>query len=521
MGKAEKFTDLERVVSTVIGMALFWQVLRFPNVTTLFPSESVSLSFFVAGLAAVALIAMLKPRIVEQLLLRNRFVIASAVAASAFFALQDIALAFGWWDVCAPMACVLALGAGVGSAVLLFAWYTRLALRGVSDDWMLMAQLFGSAVLSFFLGLVMYSLSPVPEVFTVLVPLLAGLCYQFGEGAGHASAAGPTEGVSRPSVPDNVLAPLSNFGVPPSGTLLVLLVLIGLLGDTILICVPQDGLPSYTLWLKYLLSIAVIAAAFEALYRSHNERKAAFAIGLALAIALIGGMTLLGLRAGVVVAIGMAVVTSCRTCVEVLVVFLLVRDSFDCRVAYWNFGALFLGPVVISCVLGSWVVPALFSWLGVTATSGTSVLVAALSAVSVMALVIVLGVLVVRSFDLEPIPDWGEKNDAEPRLRRAEEEQGSIVGAAPKGIDGEVPAPLAEETASIPDGALGLIARERGLTARETQILVYAFRGYSLQRIAELDVVSLNTVKSHWKNLYRKLDVHTRQELIDFVEARL
>jgi len=77
------------------------------------------------------------------------------------------------------------------------------------------------------------------------------------------------------------------------------------------------------------------------------------------------------------------------------------------------------------------------------------------------------------------------------------------------------------EERGIPEEVLGRIAVDHGLTVRETQILVYAFRGYSLQHIADLDVVSLNTVKSHWKNLYRKLDVHTRQELIDLVEARL
>ena len=48
--------------------------------------------------------------------------------------------------------------------------------------------------------------------------------------------------------------------------------------------------------------------------------------------------------------------------------------------------------------------------------------------------------------------------------------------------------------------------------------MVYAFKGYSLQRVSELDTVSMNTVKSHWKNVYRKLGVHTRQELIDLVE---
>ncbi len=510
-------------MTTVIGMALFWQVLRFPNVTTLFPTGSVSLFFFVIALATVAATTVLKPQSMEQFLLRNQsgcIVIACAIASSALIALQHLALYASWWDVDSPTACLIAFGAGMGNAVIMLAWYTRLALTGVSDDWILMAQLFGSMVLSFFLGLVMFSLSPFPEAFTILVPILAGLCYKLGDNSAGSSASFPLEPHLRPSVPVGTLAPLSYFGVPPSGTLLILLVLIGLLGDTILVCTPQDDLPEFTLWLKYLLSIVVIAAAFVALYRSRNERKAAFAIGLTLAVALVSGMVLLGLQVGAIKAVGIAVVTSCRTCVEVLVVFLLVRDSFDCRVAYWNFSILYIGPVVVSCVLGTWIVPFFFSLIGVTATSGTAMLAIALSAISVIALVIVLGILVVRSFDLEPVPDWNEEDDLGTEYQ---ELNNSTLYTIERRIISEDAATHASITGlvSIPDETLGQISRERGLTARETQILVYAFRGYSLQRIAELDVISLNTVKSHWKNLYRKLEVHTRQELIDFIEARL
>lgn len=45
------------------------------------------------------------------------------------------------------------------------------------------------------------------------------------------------------------------------------------------------------------------------------------------------------------------------------------------------------------------------------------------------------------------------------------------------------------------------------------------FRGYSAKRIAEIDCVSLNTVQTHTRNVYRKLGVHSRQDLIDLVEG--
>lgn len=43
-------------------------------------------------------------------------------------------------------------------------------------------------------------------------------------------------------------------------------------------------------------------------------------------------------------------------------------------------------------------------------------------------------------------------------------------------------------------------------------------RGRNGQFVMEHYVVSRNTVKSHVKHIYAKLDVHSQQELIDLVE---
>ena len=530
--KGYRSLTVESALSTVVGMALFWQVLRFRNVTALFPEQSPALFAFVCALAVGALACAAAPQRMRRLVADGRFVMGCAGGASAALALQGIALAAGWWSAASPAPCLLGFGAGLGNAVVLIAWYTRLAATGTPSDGTTMILLFGSAALSFFMGIVMFSLSPAPELFTVMVPVLAGACYRLGAGGPEADE-GPDESAPGPvALPDEVLARLSNFGAPPSGTLLVLLVVSGLLGNMVLVGAPRTVLPEYTLWLKYLLSIAVVAAAFGALYRAANERKTAFAIGLCLAVALAAGMAMLGAGVPVVVATGVAVVTSCRTGGEVLVVFLLVRDSFDCRAAYRNFAVLFLAPVVVAFSLGCWLVPALCAAAGTTAPTALPVLAVALSLAVVLALVAVLGVLVVRSFDLEGTPDWNEGVEDASGSEKAAGASGAEKEAAPRAAAPQVAGPATapgappmarrpEEDGAIPDDTLRRIAAERGLTARETQILVYAFRGYALAHIAALDVVSINTVKSHWKNLYRKLDVHTRQELIDFVEARL
>lgn len=58
-----------------------------------------------------------------------------------------------------------------------------------------------------------------------------------------------------------------------------------------------------------------------------------------------------------------------------------------------------------------------------------------------------------------------------------------------------------------------------GLTPRETEILQYYARGRSTTVVQEALVLSYNTVKTHVKNIYRKMDVHSQQELIDLVDG--
>lgn len=57
------------------------------------------------------------------------------------------------------------------------------------------------------------------------------------------------------------------------------------------------------------------------------------------------------------------------------------------------------------------------------------------------------------------------------------------------------------------------------LTPRESEILELLARGRSKAYIADAFFISENTVRGHVKRLYAKLDVHSKQELVDQVEA--
>ena len=67
------------------------------------------------------------------------------------------------------------------------------------------------------------------------------------------------------------------------------------------------------------------------------------------------------------------------------------------------------------------------------------------------------------------------------------------------------------------DERCAVVAQKGGLTEREAEILIYLARGRTKAYIAEMLFVSENTVRSHTRNIYSKLGVHTRQELLDLV----
>ena len=65
------------------------------------------------------------------------------------------------------------------------------------------------------------------------------------------------------------------------------------------------------------------------------------------------------------------------------------------------------------------------------------------------------------------------------------------------------------------------LGEQAGLTSREVEVLVPLFRGRTVPLIAEELGVTQNTVRFHCKNLYEKLGVHSKQELIALVESRM
>lgn len=74
-----------------------------------------------------------------------------------------------------------------------------------------------------------------------------------------------------------------------------------------------------------------------------------------------------------------------------------------------------------------------------------------------------------------------------------------------------------QPAASTPD--LPALPPELDLSRRELEVLSYLVQGHTNRQIAEALFVSLNTVKTHVSNIYRKLDVERRTQAVARAKA--
>ena len=83
-------------------------------------------------------------------------------------------------------------------------------------------------------------------------------------------------------------------------------------------------------------------------------------------------------------------------------------------------------------------------------------------------------------------------------------------------LQGQDEEPLITDRLSKQAQALRLRYR---LSARETEVMEYVARGYTVASIAQELIVSENTIRTHTKRIYAKLDIHKKRDLIEMLET--
>lgn len=76
-----------------------------------------------------------------------------------------------------------------------------------------------------------------------------------------------------------------------------------------------------------------------------------------------------------------------------------------------------------------------------------------------------------------------------------------------------------DEETEAQDGQCERLAQAFGLTERECDVFKLLAKGRNVPFIEEELVISRNTIKTHIKHIYQKMDLHSQQELIDMVET--
>ena len=64
-----------------------------------------------------------------------------------------------------------------------------------------------------------------------------------------------------------------------------------------------------------------------------------------------------------------------------------------------------------------------------------------------------------------------------------------------------------------------LIGRKYALSQREIEVMALVARGHTISSIATELFISDNTVKTHLRRLYQKLDIHKKQELFALINS--
>lgn len=210
---------------------------------------------------------------------------------------------------------------------------------------------------------------------------------------------------------------------------------------------------------------------------------------LALVPVLMSGFCLMTTGAELV-AVGIDALTVGRRLIWVLYWWLLVGLPREraLRVLAWGFVPLYVAT--------RWVIDGLrMGGVG----PGADPQVVSLIAMTV-AFVLVVGSLAVVGLAVARVLEERRPGEAEQRSQSA--------GGRPSSEDARA-------------AACRALAVELGLTERECDVLGLVSMGYTVQRIAEERGVSQNTVRTHTKGLYRKLGIHTKQEAIEMVNARM
>lgn len=476
------------IVATVVGMAFFWQLFRYTNLasvlppyaSTLLPFEGAASVSPVTLFYAVTLALALGTVAMRQRcawIHRKQVVLGaglfSSILSCAMTMLRGRDLPVSGMHTVLDGATLLAVS--FAFVTLALAWARVCRSMALDDPKRLVYALCVSSLASIFVSLAFSLQVPRLEFLVVVAPACSALCLwcsvRGGEPTASAAVLNRTELVAA-RVPSGVVAVL----------VLLLAFVVCIKGASDLLYL--DGSRS-TLYIKHFVTIAELVIIISVCLFAAGMSRFAF-LGWAV---LVGGVV-----SGLVVLFsfpdsssafqfGLGTIAAAKTCLE-LFMFIVVASARRDDAAR-SILLLLVVPETVAYLLGCGVLPLVFGMASISAEGSIGFLSLAAGAVIAVSTFLIMGSLALKSLDdVEAADDSSTGEDAED------------------------------------DGAYRFdqVTAAYDLTKRESETAYLFFKGYSAKRIAELHFVSLNTTQSHLRSVYKKLDVHSRQDLIDLVE---
>ena len=353
----------------------------------------------------------------------------------------------------------------------------------------------------------------------ILSPTLSAVCwFAYGIPAGSKANSEAPTGRTLAAVTAGHAMPLGALGM------LGIFLIAGRVGVGLL-SYSAESIPGndrlLTIVFTVILTVCLIAAAARARDWGHLFQLA----WSALAVIFMAAMFLLLAGSATLDHIATATLSAVLTCFEMALFVILAMSAYlsgtSGALAFGLASALFR---VLPHYMGKTLAPLLMNADAGWAEQVTSFV------IPVMLFMLVVATIVFMNARIMGRVRWLEGADAEGaelasgqagQAGRADRvgqlAEGAADGARPTGGTGDA---SAAGSGAGERERVDAIASKAGLTPRETDVLLLVSEGRSYQRIADTLNISLGTVQGHVKCIYRKLDVHTKQEIIELVRAR-
>lgn len=488
--------SLGSLVPLVGGLTFWWPFFRRFEYASLFglyenPARAMWSAYApTMALLIACILALMAFRRRLEPALRTHPIAASLLGAvgSLGYLLTFCSPALGLWGVAASWAGSVCTA--LGYAILTACW--GLALSDASPK-----TAAGSVVLAFAMSSLLQLTAFLPGTVTVAIaiaaPGISAACWALCPHNAQRDVDYGLQSLRR--------LPLSVIGV--LGAFLVAgRIAVGLLAWS------SDSIPSQERLLSIACSIALATALFAAARGTANWARTFQIAWSALAVVFMGGMfmLLIGNDAASHVATGLLqAVLGCFEMALFAILALAVRGARASGVLVFGLATVLFR--IVPNFAGKNLTPMLLGADSAWAQQVVGFVVPAMTFLLVVATIVFMNARIMgkaRWFGEEGEPSFGMASEG---IRE------STGTAGNRAVE---PTGQVSDAITLECGCHAL-SEQAGLTPRETDVLMLVGEGRSYQKIADSLGISLGTVQGHVKSVYRKLGVHTRQEVIDLL----